>query len=327
MTGALAKIILLFYILCYSSGLVGLLSSILSARSRRGTMAAVHDRRFAFLSASFAAVVIPYSILSYLETLGGITTTAGLAIFAVSLVGDVGLIIALPHFMDGFLSPPRGIRDEKPWIVLSALAAAAGVVYMLAPARFFYVGYFTFLCLLAAIVQVIIRGGSILARLRTTASEEEDPDAGKWAGLLSGFRLLTAIAFIPMVMIDFFPTVFAWRIPGFPGAFRVFPLLYAGLNLLYAVRSLGPLFAAAPAAGRRAGPNLAAAAAAAGLSRREIEVAELLAEGASYKDICSRLRITIGTAQSHVVRVYRKLGVSCKEDVMRLARGEGRLIE
>ena len=60
----------------------------------------------------------------------------------------------------------------------------------------------------------------------------------------------------------------------------------------------------------------------AGLSPREVEVARLLADGVTYKDICWKLRIRMGTVQSHVVSVYHKLGVNCKEDLMRLARGE-----
>ena len=98
MAGVLGKLILLTYVLCYSAGLVGLLASILSAAARRGRPSAIQDRRFAFLTASFAAVVIPYSILAYLETLGTIPAAAGMGIFAVSLAGDVGLILALPHF-------------------------------------------------------------------------------------------------------------------------------------------------------------------------------------------------------------------------------------
>jgi DNA-binding CsgD family transcriptional regulator len=57
-----------------------------------------------------------------------------------------------------------------------------------------------------------------------------------------------------------------------------------------------------------------------GLSAREREVAALLAQGLTYKEICSQLHIRMGTVQTHVVRVYQKLGVTCKEDVMNLFR-------
>lgn len=62
----------------------------------------------------------------------------------------------------------------------------------------------------------------------------------------------------------------------------------------------------------------------AGLSAREREVASLLAEGASYKDIGERLFVSMSTVQTHVTRVYAKLGVSSKVELANaLRRGEG----
>ncbi|MFA6508729.1 MAG: helix-turn-helix transcriptional regulator, partial [Treponemataceae bacterium] len=54
------------------------------------------------------------------------------------------------------------------------------------------------------------------------------------------------------------------------------------------------------------------------LSQREREVAELLSRGLAYKEVSYRLGISMGTTQSHVAGVYRKLGVNCKEDLMLL---------
>ncbi len=62
----------------------------------------------------------------------------------------------------------------------------------------------------------------------------------------------------------------------------------------------------------------------AGLSAREREVATLLAQGASYKDIGERLFVSMSTVQTHVTRVYAKLGVSSKVELANaLRRGEG----
>jgi DNA-binding NarL/FixJ family response regulator len=55
------------------------------------------------------------------------------------------------------------------------------------------------------------------------------------------------------------------------------------------------------------------------LSKRETEIADLLAKGYSYKEICAELSIQIGTVQTHVVSVYRKLGARCRMDVVNLA--------
>jgi DNA-binding CsgD family transcriptional regulator len=52
------------------------------------------------------------------------------------------------------------------------------------------------------------------------------------------------------------------------------------------------------------------------LTDRERQVATLLARGMTYKQIRLELGISEGTVQSHVARIYRKLGVNCKEELM-----------
>ncbi|MGZ6565386.1 MAG: response regulator transcription factor, partial [Solirubrobacteraceae bacterium] len=46
------------------------------------------------------------------------------------------------------------------------------------------------------------------------------------------------------------------------------------------------------------------------LSKRELEVLAMIAEGATNADIAERLAIAQSTVQSHTKRVMRKLGVS-----------------
>lgn len=45
------------------------------------------------------------------------------------------------------------------------------------------------------------------------------------------------------------------------------------------------------------------------LSSREMEILELLVEGATNQDISKRLYITPNTTKSHVVNIFNKLGV------------------
>ena len=47
-----------------------------------------------------------------------------------------------------------------------------------------------------------------------------------------------------------------------------------------------------------------------GLSAREIEVLELVARGASNKEIAASLHISVATAKSHLMHIYDKLGVT-----------------
>ncbi|MGW1409051.1 response regulator transcription factor [Streptomyces sp. NPDC002403] len=49
-----------------------------------------------------------------------------------------------------------------------------------------------------------------------------------------------------------------------------------------------------------------------GLTRRESQVAELVAEGLTNKDIAVRLTIAQRTAESHVERILGKLGLTSR---------------
>lgn len=51
------------------------------------------------------------------------------------------------------------------------------------------------------------------------------------------------------------------------------------------------------------------------LTERELELAAVLSEGASYADCASRLDIALGTVQHHVKSIYRKLDVNSKQEV------------
>lgn len=49
-----------------------------------------------------------------------------------------------------------------------------------------------------------------------------------------------------------------------------------------------------------------------GLSLREMEVLNLMAEGKNNKDISSNLGISKRTVEKHIERVYKKLGVESR---------------
>lgn len=59
------------------------------------------------------------------------------------------------------------------------------------------------------------------------------------------------------------------------------------------------------------------------LTEREAEVARLLAEGNSQKKVAELLGVSMGTVQSHVKGVYRKLGIHSRQELIDLAHGEG----
>ena len=59
----------------------------------------------------------------------------------------------------------------------------------------------------------------------------------------------------------------------------------------------------------------------AGLTPREREIAHLLARGLSYKEISGQLFVSLSTVQTHVGRIYGKLGVNNKTELSRRLAG------
>lgn len=76
--------------------------------------------------------------------------------------------------------------------------------------------------------------------------------------------------------------------------------------------------AAAPAAPSGSAPRL---------TRRELEVLRLVADGRSNRQVAEVLWVTEDTVKFHLANVYRKLGVSSRADAARLARSHGLLEE
>jgi DNA-binding NarL/FixJ family response regulator len=61
----------------------------------------------------------------------------------------------------------------------------------------------------------------------------------------------------------------------------------------------------------------------AGLSRRELEVLGVMAEGGTDKDIASRLFVSLNTARKHTQNIIRKLGAHSKLEAVVIAVREG----
>uniref|UniRef100_UPI00117D9E7B helix-turn-helix domain-containing protein n=1 Tax=Streptomyces acidiscabies TaxID=42234 RepID=UPI00117D9E7B len=58
-----------------------------------------------------------------------------------------------------------------------------------------------------------------------------------------------------------------------------------------------------------------------GLAVMERQVAALVMEGATNREIAARLFISVKTVEATLTRVYRKLGIRSRVDIVRLAAG------
>jgi DNA-binding NarL/FixJ family response regulator len=91
-------------------------------------------------------------------------------------------------------------------------------------------------------------------------------------------------------------------------------------RVIAAFRSMSEKQTAAPSApGDAAAP--AAAASDAMLAPRERQVLEYLVEGYSYKEIAVQLGLSIGTVSTYVNRIYTKLHVSSRREVVAWTKG------
>lgn len=61
------------------------------------------------------------------------------------------------------------------------------------------------------------------------------------------------------------------------------------------------------------------------LTKREIQVLELVAQGLSNREIALNLRISTHTVESHIKNIYRKLAVRNRSSAVHSARGQGLL--
>jgi DNA-binding NarL/FixJ family response regulator len=75
----------------------------------------------------------------------------------------------------------------------------------------------------------------------------------------------------------------------------------------------------------RSGPGLVAQAPHGGLSRREVEIAKLVAEGLTNKEIGQRLFISERTVDNHVQHVLNKLGYNSRAQIAAWAATTGLL--
>jgi len=193
--------------------------------------------------------------------------------------------------LSGILQVPALLFRSWPALV----AAQYGIQAFLALTALLY---------LAGTVRLWLPGGR-------GAVGSEDPDrVGDRQPGLGELRILGVI----------FPAGLILRLFLGSGAGRYLPPLLLGGGLLLGIRLYFLLFRQTPDLSESRRDFFRRT----GLTPREQEIAELLAEGLSYREIAGRLFISLSTIQTHVTRVYGKTGVNSKTELARrLTEPEG----
>ena len=78
-----------------------------------------------------------------------------------------------------------------------------------------------------------------------------------------------------------------------------------------------------PVPARRSVRGRQARIAALGITPRELEVLQLIAEGLSNKEMAERLFVSENTVKTHASRVFDKLGASRRTQAVQLAKSQG----
>jgi DNA-binding CsgD family transcriptional regulator len=102
----------------------------------------------------------------------------------------------------------------------------------------------------------------------------------------------------------------------------LFALGYAAANLILLAAVISSLRVGASTGGSSLVPALARAYA---LTRREVEIAEMVAEGLSDRAIAERLYISPRTVDTHLRNIYRKCNIGSRLQLLRLVHSYGKL--
>lgn len=317
-----------YLIACYSIGAVGLAIAAITALARPSPI----ERAYVSFMFAFSLVVVSMTLGTFMYT-QEVSTRSSYAFAALLNISGCALIsMTLPTFSE-ILTPWRWARHFKAgFFVLGSLSWFGATIF-----------WFTDWASAAASALLGILGACVLyvttlgLLRRGKATEEGLPEAERlrWASLMGKIRWV-AIAFAPLFfIIDFFPERFHALNWFLPKSLRAAPLFYAIWNVIYMIATI-PVLARPHRGGpergetaesESAGPRGTVAAADIarladyGLSPRELEVALLLTEGASYKEIADCLSISLATVKTHAVRAYRKTGAGTKIELQGKLKG------
>jgi len=123
-----------------------------------------------------------------------------------------------------------------------------------------------------------------------------------------GDAIVLGIPALPFLIVDPLGSVFSWDWPDALIGNYSLPVFFLALNAATAFRIASWLGRTEPGGAPTAEMDWEAR----GLSRREGEVASLLREGKSAKDMAQILELSPKTIENHSYRLYRKLGVSTR---------------
>jgi DNA-binding CsgD family transcriptional regulator len=273
------------------------------------------DGRYAAFMASFTVIIAMDTARIYISNAGATGGVLDVLLPHIQMAGASLMIAVLPRFCHSFADMPGERTLNIMFIVLAAVSYAldilwaCGIPAVFPPAAIPNAN----LVLLVLVIVYSAAVGNIFGRTRP-AREMSDAEAVRWRRMMARVTVLT-VSFIPLfVAIDFFPGLFPTLSARLPPSFRTYPFFFLLWNLCYVFNTLPTYGRPAPRSEEQGFGRFS-------LSPREREVALLLLEGLSYRDIAEKLCVSLATVKTHVNRIYVKTGAGNKMELSRMLRG------
>ena len=303
----MGALVVLLYLLAYSAAAAGILLPIFAGRSARDARSRAAGR---FLQA-LALTGIGPSLQIILDALGITEGLPGAWPATVTVLFNVLIIACLWTVAVAWAETARAFspapyfpdRIRKPaYIVMAALGILNIPIQAVATVRrgaaVVLTAEISLIAFIVVLVLAVITAAGRLYRRKT--------GVGKNAVA----RLLKGIlpAFIVFYVVS--------ELLPYPAGQAMPPL---GLLLLFVMGIL--IYVRQSAASEDPGTARETLFDDAGLTPREREIALMLAEGLSYKDISEKSYVSLSTIQTHVTRIYGKMGVKSKTELSRKIGG------
>jgi DNA-binding CsgD family transcriptional regulator len=298
-------LVLLYDIICYTVGGIGLVFAALTAALTKSRI----DRRYAAFMASFTLILVGESMFVYARN----AAVGGNAFISVALnletVGGALMIAVLPRFVHSFSKVPIERALNIGFTGLGIATLCFGVLWVQGVIRGRVGGIYFFL--IFATIVYSLTTGNLFSRL-WPPRDNPPAETVRWDRIMGAVTILT-VSFIPfLALIDFFPQLLPAVTRRLPSYFRTAPLFFLIWNLIYIFSTI-PIYRKSKSGGSAEWDfdrfNL---------SPREQEVAGLLLEGFSYREIAAKLSVSFATVKTHVNRIYDKTGAGNKIELSRM---------
>jgi DNA-binding CsgD family transcriptional regulator len=304
----MAHLVFLYNFICYSFSFASFLFAIVTASVKKPAT----EWQYVLFNGSFLLLFIPGLISSYLQAAQVAAPPILERVFSFTLILGLSLLIyAVPVFVRATIHRNTSFALKLLFICLGGIPGFFTLVFLDTGYEPVF-RYSLYAGLILAVAYSTIYGNYMSFAHRHAASRSVTPK--RWGRIFKGVSIATVI-FLPMtVVFDLFPQILGDNSPLASLEFRAYPLYYFVWNLLYAIYTI-PLYKKETECEL---PEIADP----GLSKRELEIARLLTQGLSYKDIADRLHISLSTAKTHIIRIYRKTGTSNKIGLLRFLSPE-----